>query len=47
MIETCESCGKPAVLVPVEVALEGPVPGEREVFAVCATCAGLASARAA
>lgn len=42
MIETCESCGKPAVLVPVEVALEGPEPGDREVFGVCAACAGLA-----
>lgn len=42
MIETCESCGRPAVLVPVEVPLEGePTLTDVELFGVCATCASL------
>lgn len=43
MIETCESCGKPAVLVPVEVPLEHEPGVDVELFGVCATCAAMAS----
>jgi hypothetical protein len=41
MIEVCESCGRPAVLVPVEVPLEGEPKTDVELFGVCAGCASL------